>query len=120
MDLQEQYLQSQVEAAKPEELITMLYDGAVRFLRQAKANLVGKKLEESTYFLNRAGSIIVELNNCLDMSRGEISNSLRELYGYMLTRVAQANANRDVAMIDEVIGLIQELREAWTQSAVSA
>lgn len=54
------------------------------------------------------------------MSRGEISTSLRQLYEYMLTRLTQANAGKDATMIDEVIVMLQELREAWTQSVASA
>lgn len=119
MDLQEKYLQVQVQTATPEALITMLYDGAIRFLRQAKANLSSKKLQEANYFLIRAENIIAELNNCLDMSRGEIPASLRQLYEYMLSRLIMANTKKDMAMIDEVIGMIQELREAWVEALKS-
>lgn len=119
MDLQEKYLQVQVQTATPEALVTMLYDGAIRFLRQAKANLSSKRLQEANYFLIRAENIIVELNTSLDMSRGEIPASLRKLYEYMLTRLIEANTKKDMAMIDEVIGMIQELREAWVEALKS-
>ncbi|MGE5507514.1 MAG: flagellar export chaperone FliS [Chitinophagales bacterium] len=116
MDLQEKYLQVQVQTATPEMLVTMLYDGAVRFLRQAKANLSAKRIPEANYFIIRAENIIAELNNSLDMQRQPVAESLRNLYEYMLRRLVEANTKKDLAIIDEVINMTLELRETWVEA----
>ncbi|MDI6869881.1 MAG: flagellar export chaperone FliS [Bacillota bacterium] len=116
MDPQAKYLQVQVQTATPEMLVTMLYDGMIRFLRQAKANLTSHKIPEANYFLIRAEDIIAELNSCLDMSREPVAGSLRNLYEYMLRRLVEANLKKDLAIIDEVIGMSLELREAWVEA----
>jgi flagellar protein FliS len=115
-DLQEKYLQVQVQTATPEMLVTMLYDGLIRFLRQAKANLTGHKLPEANYFLIRAEDIIVELNNVLDMSREPVAGSLRNLYEYMLRRLVEANLKKDAALVDEVVGMALDLRQTWAEA----
>lgn len=116
MDLQEKYLQVQVQTATPEMLVTMLYDGMIRFLRQAKANLTGKKIEEANYFILRAESIVAELNSSLDMSREPVAGSLHNLYEYMLRRLVEANIKKDSAILDEVIGMALDLRETWIEA----
>lgn len=116
MDLQEKYLQVQVQTATPEGLVTMLYDGLIRFLRQAKANLTSQKMQEANYLLLRAENIVAELNNSLDMSRQPVAESLRNLYEYMLRRMVEANVKKDAAILDEVLGLAQQLRETWVEA----
>lgn len=113
MDLQEKYLQVQVQTATPEMLVTMLYDGAIRFLRQAKANLSSKKIQEANYFLIRAENIIAELNNSLDLNRQPVAGSLRNLYEYMLRRLVEANTKKDLAIVDEIVAMLLDLRETW-------
>lgn len=115
-DLQAKYLEAQIQTATPEMLITMLYDGAIRFLRQAKAHISNGKLAEGNTSLQRAEDIILELNHSLDMSRGEIAQNLRQLYEYMLKRTLEANTKKDLAAIDEVISLLSGLREAWVEA----
>lgn len=116
MDLQEKYLQVQVQTATPEMLITMLYDGMIRFLRQAKASLTGRKMPEANYFILRAENIVAELNSSLDMSREPVAGSLRNLYEYMLRRLVEANVKKDIAVLDEVIGMAVDLRETWVEA----
>ncbi|MGE5623772.1 MAG: flagellar export chaperone FliS, partial [Methanocella sp.] len=117
MDLQEKYLQVQVQTATREMLVTMLYDGMIRFLRQAKANLTSHRVPEVNYFIIRAENIITELNNSLDMSREPVASSLRNLYEYMLRRLVEANVNKDVKLIDEVIAMALDLRDTWVEAA---
>ncbi len=50
----------------------------------------------------------------LDMDAGgEISKNLRSLYMFMKSHLSQANAKRDPQMIQEVIGLLEELNQGW-------
>lgn len=116
MDLQEKYLQVQVQTATRETLVTMLYDGMIRFLRQAKANLTGHRIPEANYFIIRAENIVAELNNSLDMNREPVASSLRNLYEYMLRRLVEANVKKDIRLIDEVIAMALDLRETWVEA----
>ncbi len=54
------------------------------------------------------------LQGALDFERGgELARTLDDLYGYVTRRLLHANGHNDVAAIDEVRGLMAEIRDAW-------
>lgn len=112
------YVNTQIETATPESLITMLYDGAIRFCGQAKQALGAGDLSSANNFLGRAQAILAELASCLDMQRGgDIAKNLSALYDYMYRRLVEANVKKDAAIIDEVSGMIADLRNTWVEAA---
>ena len=110
----EAYKEASVTTQNPGQLVVLLYDGAIRFLRLAigeleRGNFVGKG-----QYLSKAQSIISELNTVLDMEAGgEISQNLRSLYLFMLRHLARANIERDPDAIADVIGQLESLNGAW-------
>jgi flagellar secretion chaperone FliS len=107
----DQYRLTAIQTAPPEQLVVMLYDGAIRFLEQAKVALQeGKDASEP---IGRAQDIIIELTVSLNQSAGEISNNLTRLYDFWLQWLLKAQIQRDPAPVDEVLGMVRELREAW-------
>lgn len=96
----------------------MLYDGAIRFLTQAKLAFEHQNREMAREKLMRAEDIINELNSSLDLSEGgQIAGSLRSLYLWMKRQIMQALINQDPAPLDECISQLQDLREAWAEAA---
>ncbi len=99
-------------------LVVMLYDGAIRFLRQAVAALEQGDYIRKGRAISRAQDIIVELNAVLDMENGrEIAANLRQLYLFMWKYLNQANLKKDPDMIRKVIGLLEELNRGWNAVA---
>lgn len=95
-------------------LIVMLYEGAVKFLYQAIAQIEAGNWAEKGRFINKASDIIGELNITLNMDEGgEVAANLRALYLFMLRHLMQANLKRDPQMIREVIDLLDDLLVAW-------
>lgn len=112
----QQYKETQVHTAPPETLILMLYDGAIRFLEQARKQLqAGENSDEA---VTRAQDIIVELMTSLNMEAGVIAQNLYRLYDYYLYRLVLAHGTRDVQGIIEVLGHMRQLRETWTQAVI--
>lgn len=107
----EQYRQTAIQTAPPEQLVVMLYDGAVRFLEQAKVAIHDG--QDASEPLARAQDIIVELTSSLNRSAGEVSGNLARLYDFWLHWLLMAQIQRDAAKVDEVLGMVRELREAW-------
>ena len=78
------YLQVATQTASPGQLILMLYDGAIRFLEQARLGFASDDPLEFNRTINnnvlRAQAIINELNDCLNMEQGgEVSANMRRL-----------------------------------------
>jgi flagellar secretion chaperone FliS len=111
------YRESAVLTATPEQLVVMLYDGANRFLMQSavamrdgRAGLAGEKLR-------RAEAIIDELLATLDMSVGDIAQRLQALYVFFKDHLMAARLEQSADKVDEVAGLMRELRSAWAGEA---
>ena len=97
----------------------MLYQGAIRFMKKAILNLEQKDMEGKGNALIRAQDIILELTYALDqesLDRGdELALNLQRLYLYSYRRLVHANVRMEIEPIQEVIGLMGELLEAWEQ-----
>ncbi|HET6171000.1 MAG TPA: flagellar export chaperone FliS [Gaiellales bacterium] len=114
------YTESSVMTASPEQLVVMLYDGAIRFLRQsAEAMRVGNR-EQSRSKMSRAEEVIDELNYSLDMSYGEVPQNLRMLYQFAKRQLIRANLDSDADRIDSVGRMFADLRESWATIAQRA
>ena len=111
----DQYKEQAILTAPPEELTLMLYDGAIKFLKKAKIHIEEKDIEKINNSLLRAQNIISELNITLNMDY-EISKNLRDLYDFMIRRTVDANLEKDVNIVDEVLGLLEDLRNTWKEA----
>lgn len=110
------YLQTQVSTTSQGELLLMLYDGAVKFLRQAQAKILEKDYAQKGILISKALDIIAELDGSLNAQKGgEIAQNLHNLYFYCNTRLLLANMNMDTALVDEVIDILSGLRSAYSE-----
>jgi len=110
-----------VAAADPHRLIVMLMDGALERIQTARGCIVRGDAVEKARLLNRAVSIVGELRGSLDMkSGGQIAVNLSELYDYMARRLLKATSENRVELLDEVTGLLNEIRGAWVAIAPQA
>lgn len=115
LSAQSKYQQNQIFTASPQELVLLLYNGGIKFLRLAIKAIEDKNLEMAHYHIIRAQDILTELE--LGLNREiELSKSLAALYDFMKHHLIQANIKKDVAMIEEVIGFFEELRDTWKQA----
>jgi flagellar protein FliS len=111
----QQYGNTQVMTATPAELTLMLYNGCIRFLKQAKQAMEQQQIEATNNYLLRAQNIINEFIVTLKMEY-EISKNLYSLYDFMRFHLVQANIKKDPKKVQEVIDLVEELRDAWQEA----
>ncbi len=108
--------QSTLEGASPHKLILMLFHGAQERLATAKGHMQRGEIEAKSGRIDAAIKIIEGLRNNLDFKNGgEISANLDSLYEYMMLRLVQANMKNDPEIIDEVLLLIKEVSEGWSE-----
>ncbi|MBU1076961.1 MAG: flagellar export chaperone FliS [Spirochaetes bacterium] len=111
----DKYKETQIKTANQGKLIVMLYDGAIKFLNQAKEFIDKNEIEEAHNKIVRSQDIIMELLLSLNMSAGEIAHKLYNLYLYMNKRLMESNINKDKKPIDEVLTMLLDLKDVWTQ-----
>ena len=112
-----QYSQVQIQTANKGKLIVMLYQGAVKFMKKALMCLEKKDMEGKGNALIKAQDIILELLYALDQGMldngNELALNLQRLYLYSYRRLVQANIHMDAEVIEEIIGIMSKLVEAW-------
>jgi len=106
--------QSCIENASSHQLIAMLINGALSRLSTAKGCMERKDFAEKGVELGKSINIITGLQGSLDMDAGgDISANLDSLYDYMVRRLSEASLNNDMKVVDEVIGLLREVKAGW-------
>jgi flagellar protein FliS len=109
------YRANAVLTAPPEQLVVMLYDGAIRFLRQADALFSEQAWPEGIERVGRAQAIVDELLCTLNMDAGELSERLESVYVFCAGHLREARIRKDRARLQQVARLLGELRDAWAQ-----
>ncbi len=112
-----QYQQSQIQTASPEQILIMLYDGAIQFLNKALIAMKENNIEDSHKNNIAAQNIIAEFMNTLDMDiGGEVAKNLYSLYEYLHYRLVQANVQKKPEYIEEVLRHLKELKQTWEEA----
>lgn len=103
-----------VAAANPHRLIQMLMEGALEKIATAKGHMQRGEIEQKGRYINWAISIISGLSSSLDQEQGgELAERLNDLYLYMNDQLFKANVENDTAKLDEVSGLMREVKMGW-------
>ena len=109
-----EYHENAIATQSRGRLIVLLYDGAIKFLKQAIAEIEKKDWGAKGRFITKALAIIDELDACLDMEGGgQVAANLRGLYDFIRRHLTQANIHRDPQRIREAITILEELNEGW-------
>lgn len=112
-----QYRQTQMETAPKEEILLMLYDGAVRFLNKAKEGFAEKDIEKIHNNIIKVQNIITEFEATLDMEAGgEFAKNLFNLYEFMSAQLLIANVKKNEQALDVVIKHMTSLRDTWREA----
>lgn len=112
-----QYQQNQIFSASPEQILLMLYDGAIRFTRQAIYGLEEENITLFHHGIKKSMAIITEFSNSLDHAvGGEIAENLDALYNFMIRELTLANLHKDIDKLRVVDRLLVDLRATWGEA----
>src|SRR5690606_2667206 len=110
------YQKNKYETASPHKLITMLYEGAIRYTNQAIKLMQSDDIANSNTSIQRAQDIVYELISCLNFEQGkEIAENLHALYTYIIELYVKGNIEKNTIYFDEANEIISELKSAWEQ-----
>lgn len=112
-----QYKKNQIETATPEQILILLYDGAIQYLNRAKVALENEDNEQFHSNILGCEKIIMEFMNTLNMEiGGSLAENLYSLYDYLYKTLIKTGLNRKVEGIDEVLKHLTGLRETWQKA----
>ena len=103
-----------IENASPHRLIQLMMARALTKIGVARGHMQRGEVADKGSSIGDAIDIINGLQASLNHKADErMSANFDALYAYMMRRLLEANIKNDTAMLDEVAGLLQELKEAW-------
>lgn len=110
-------VETAVASANPHQLVNLLFDALLQSMQLARAAMARGDIEIKGQELGKAVRIIEEgLKIGLDEKQGgEIAANLRTVYSYAVRCLTLANLKNDAAPLDEAIGLIEPVADAWKQ-----
>jgi len=105
---------SEIEYADPHRLIQMLFEGALKRISFAKGAMQRKQIVEKGKFISQTIEIVGGLRASLDVENGgDIAANLESLYDYISRRLVTANLKNSEDILDEVAGLLMDVKVAW-------
>ncbi|HZK34809.1 MAG TPA: flagellar export chaperone FliS [Bacillota bacterium] len=109
------YESNQVNTAPKGRLLLMLYDGALKFLKQAKKAMEVNDVPRAHESLIKAEDIICALMDTLNTDAGSIADNLYALYDYIYREMVNANIHKDKEKVDQIYDMVQDLRNTWAE-----
>lgn len=114
------YRSTEVLTANKEAILLMLYEGAIRFLKQAIEAVNRNDIQEKSRLIGRTQDIINELRATLNHKQGgELAGSLDSLYGFITDRLIEASKDNRTEKLIEAFSVLTTLHEAWQQAIAS-
>ena len=112
-------VESAVMSASQQQLVIMLFDGALSALVRARLFLQDGNIPAKGLAISKAINIIENgLKVGLVESNGdELTQNLIALYAYMVRRLLYANVNNDASAIEEVETLLRNIADGWKEVA---
>ena len=122
-----QYRQVQIaaiEESSPQSIIQMLLEGAQRHVVLARKQLQEGEIAGKCAAIGRVLGILDGLRASLKPEVGgdagkELAGNLDALYDYMQRRLVEANLRNDESLLNEVAGLLGEIKDAWDNMSKS-
>ena len=106
------YKQNSVNMASSQQLLLMLLDGAVKYTKIAKMAILNKDIQRAHKELVRVQDIFLELMITMDKNT-KYMEDLYNVYDFIKNELAKANMKKDVQIIDEILPIIEEIRDMW-------
>ncbi len=110
------YFQTKVNTTDQGQLLLLLYDGALKFLQQAREKMLVNDYAAKGILISKVIDIINELTNTLNLEKGgSLAENLNNLYFLCTTRLLQANLKMNVEQLDNVASILSGLRSAYAE-----
>ena len=110
------YKKQSVTTMTPLEIVVKLYSETERELNRAVMFIDQKDFEKANKSLTKSGDLVNALRSVLDVNL-PIGQNLDSLYSYFEKQIVTANMKKDKEIINELLPMIGELKDAFTQVA---
>lgn len=112
----QRYKQTAILSASKEQVMLMLYEGAIRFTKIAIQAAKDNNIPERGKNILKAYDIILEFQASLNHNvAGDLPKQLDQLYTYMLDQYSKANMTGNVEALESCLKVLENLYDGWNQ-----
>lgn len=107
-------MQAQTAQASPVQLVLMLIDGLLEEMARLRMHIEHKRYEAKAASVAKCADILTGLASALEVESGnEVVENLSSLYDFCAQHLNQAGIAMDVHKVDEIQGIVSNLRAGW-------
>ena len=111
------YKNNSVNFASKEQLLLMLVDGSVKFVKIARQAILDRDIQKAHDNLIKTQDIFTELIISLDAAQaGGWGEDLLKIYNFIKSELVRANIKKDLTIVDSIIPLIEDVRDTWNEA----
>ncbi|WP_443661008.1 flagellar export chaperone FliS [Clostridium sp.] len=111
------YKSNSVNFASKDQLLLMLVEGATKFSKIGRQAIIDKNVNKAHENIVKTQNIFYELMSTMDVAKGgEWAESLMKVYEFITRRLVDANIKKSEKIMDEIIPLIEDVRDTWTEA----
>lgn len=115
------YKNNSVNFASKEQLLLIILDGAVKFSKIGRQAILDKDIKSAHENIIKTQNIFYELMISLDLSQSsDWGLNVISIYKFIIDKLVDANMKKDIGIMDEIIPLIEEVRDMWNEVYKSA
>ncbi len=110
------YRKNEVKTSNRLDVLVMLYEGAVRFMSQARDQMKVRNMAGKGQCLSKALAIINEFKNTLSFEHDrKLATDLERLYTFISDKLQKANMSNDMDALNDAIRITTILRDGWKE-----
>jgi flagellar protein FliS len=115
------YKTVQINTASKERIMVLLFEAALRHMRQSRAALDRKERAAFHDGIRRAAEIVIELQSTLKVDVApKLCDELSQIYGFVVGRLMLAAASSDARPVGEAERVFAPIVDAFVQVAAKA
>lgn len=111
----EEYKKQSVLTMTQGEIVVKLFDECIKMLNEGIMFINESNIEMTNNSLKKAHKILNYMRSVLN-SDYELSSDLAALYDYYVRRIITANIRKDIEPLNEIIPMITDLRNSFSQA----
>lgn len=110
------YKNNSITYASKDQLLLLLVDGAVKFTKIGRKAILDRDIKKAHENILKTQDIYLELMATLDRNSGKWTEQLFSVYEFINFKLVQANLKKNIEIIDEVLPLIEDVRDMWNEA----
>lgn len=113
-------MESNLNELSQEQLLLMLVDGAAKYTKIARLDIVDKDMLKAHKELVRVQDIFTELMVTLDQGVGQWAKDMYRVYDFVRYELSRADIGKDIQIIDNVLPIIEQIRDTWYEANIKS